>query len=68
MKLYLVLTKQTRPDGDFDAEVFKTHERAVEYMEEVTNKSKEEWDDEDYTVFEDADYYECVAQIIEDEL
>lgn len=66
MKVYLVLSKQTIPDGEFNAYPFGTYEEAVKCMEEISGKEKSEWDDENFVVFEDC--YECVARIIEDEI
>lgn len=68
MKVYLTMTKQTIPDGDMNAEAFRTYAEAVDWLEEVSGKHQEEWEDDNYVVFEDADYWECVGQIIEQEM
>ena len=68
MKIFLVLSKQTIADGEFYATPFKTRAEAIDFMEELTMKKQNEWDDKDYTIFEDADYFECVARIEEEDM
>lgn len=70
MKVYLVNSTQTS-SGETTSEIFKDRKNAVKYMEDLTGASEKEWRmkwDDDYMVYDDAGYFECVATIEEKEI
>lgn len=66
MKVYVVVSTQT-VGQDTDCWVYKKKADAEKYMEELTGTSRADWE-YDSVVYEDAQYIESVAYIVEKEI
>ena len=67
MRVYVVISSRT-VGQDTDCDIFAKKADAKAYMEELTGQSEKDWTDEEYTVYEDAEYFESVAYIVEKEV
>lgn len=62
--VFIVVETQTG-DGYTDATAYATREDAVRALENLSGKYRDEWENDDSTVYDGDNNYETVGQIIE---